>query len=108
MPTNYVPLRGSIHQQLDDARPAGPVDTSEIASITIRTRPATTTEDLEKKVQEIYAQGMGQRSYMSREALAEMQGANASDLDAIEQYAQTHNLVVSHRSPSERSLVLTG
>lgn len=108
MPTNFVPLRGSIHQQLEDARPAGPVDTSEIASITIRTRPATSAQDLEKKVGEIYAQGLGQRSYLSREALADMQGANAGDLDAIEQYAQTHNLVVSHRSPAERSLVLTG
>ena len=32
----------------------------------------------------------------------------AEDLDSIEHYAQQHNLVVSHRSAAERTLVLTG
>src|SRR6266705_624553 len=107
-PSNFVPLPGSTHETLATARAAGPIDTSEVSSITIRTRPATDPEDLEKKVAEIYAKPLAERTYMSREELESSHGAHPDDLDAIEQYAQQHNLVVSHRSEAERTLVLTG
>jgi kumamolisin len=105
---SFVPLTGSRHQALANSRPAGPIDTSEIASITVRTRPATNTANLEKRVNEIYAQPLTKRDYISREELARLHGGNTADLDAIEQYAQKYNLVVSHRNPAERTLVLTG
>lgn len=106
--TNFVPLAGSRHRALPNSRPAGPVDESQVASITVRTRPAVPTAELEKQITEMYAQPISQRSYLSRDELEQSQGASAEDLDAIEQYAQQHNLVVSHRSASERHVVLTG
>jgi len=105
---SYVPLAGSRHQALANSRPAGPIDTSEITSITVRTRPASGIGDLEKKVNDIYTQPLNKREYVSREDLAQLHGANTADLEAIEQYAQKYNLVVSHRNPAERTLVLTG
>src|SRR6476660_5800089 len=106
--TKFVPLAGSRHVALPDSRPAGPVDESQISSITVRTRPAVGTAVLEKQIADMYAQPISQRSYLSRDELGQMQGASAEDLDAVEQYAQEHNLVVSHRSAAERHVVLTG
>ncbi len=106
--SSYVPLPGSKHQPLANARLAGPIDTSEISSITIRTRPVAAMADIEKKVNAIYAQPLSKREYMTREELTRLNGANPADLDAIERYAQRFNLVVSHRSTAERNLVLTG
>src|SRR5262245_54166080 len=106
--TNFVPLAGSTHKPLANSRSAGPVDQSEIASITVRTRPAAKIEHLEKTVNEIYSQPLDERKYLSREQLSSLQAASAADLNGIEEYAQQHNLVVSHRSDAERSVVLTG
>src|SRR5216684_4997960 len=106
--SSYVPLPGSKHQPLANSRLAGPIDTSEISSITIRTRPVAAVAEVEKRVTAIYAQPLSKREYMTREELTKLNGANPADLDAIERYAQQFNLVVSHRSATERSLVLTG
>ena len=106
--TNFVPLAGSTHKPLANSRSAGPVDQSEIASITVRTRPTANIEELEKTVAEMYSQPLDERKYLSREQLSSLQAASAGDLNAIEEYAQQHNLVISHRSDAERSLVLTG
>ena len=105
---SYVPLPGSARELLPNSRPAGSIDASEIASITVRTRAATDIAELERKVQDLYAQPVIKRAYMTREELAKRHGARPEDLDAIEQYAQHHNLVVSHRRAAERTLVLTG
>ncbi len=56
----------------------------------------------------MYGQPLKKRQYLSRAELAEQYGANADDLDAIEHYAQRHNLVASRRNSAERSVVLTG
>src|SRR5260221_2948828 len=105
--SSYVPLPGSKHQPLANSRLAGPIDTSEISSITVRTRPVAAMADIEKKVNAIYAQPLSKREYMTREELTRLNGANPADLDAIERYAQRFNLVVSHRSAAERNLVFT-
>src|SRR5215470_6824921 len=102
----FVPLPGSQRQLVAHSRPAGPVDGSEIASITVRTRPAKDMAELEKHVREMSARPLSKRKYMTHEEVAESFGANPSDLDAIEQYGQRNNLVVSHRNAAERSLVL--
>src|SRR5437588_5775818 len=98
--TNFVPLPGSKHTLLASTRPAGPIDQSETASLTVRTRPVTTLDQHENKLSTMYAQPLGERTYLSREQLADLQSALPEDLDAVEQYAQQHNLVVSHRSPA--------
>ena len=104
----FIPLAGSRHQPLAQSRPAGPLDSSEVISITVRTRPASSDNDLERKVAEIYSQPIASREYVAPEEIATEHGADPHDLDLIETYAQKHNLVVSHRSEAERSLVLTG
>lgn len=104
----YVPLAGSHRELLPNSRPAGSIDPSEITSVTVRTRAATNIAELEGKLETLYEQPLNERVYLSREDLARQHGGRAEDLDAIEQFAQQHNLVVSHRSAAERTLVLTG
>jgi kumamolisin len=108
IPAAYVPLPGSQRELVPHSRSAGSVDASEIASITVRTRPAKDLKALEEKVREISAQPVAERRYLSHEDVAASFGADPRDLDAIEQYGQRHNLVVSHRNAAERTLVLTG
>jgi kumamolisin len=97
-----------MRELLPNSRPAGPIDPSETVSITVRTRAGGDVADLEKAVHDLYAQPVDKRQYMSRSELAEKYGARAEDFDAIEHFAQQHNLMVSHRNAAERSLVLTG
>src|SRR5437870_4325273 len=105
---SHVPLQGSVRELLPNSRPAGGIDPSEIASITVRTRAGGDIADLEQTVRDLYAHPLDQRNYLSKPELEEKYGARADDLDAIEHFAQQHNLVISHRSAAERSLVLTG
>src|SRR5260370_3396281 len=105
---DYVPLPGSKRLLLPNARPAGPIDTSEVDSITVRVRSAGDNEALEKKVNEQSQVPIQDRTYITREELAQQHGASAEDLDKVEQLAQQHNLIVVHRNAAERSIVLSG
>src|SRR6516225_4994640 len=91
MPT-FIPLPGSKQTLLPNSLAAGPVDKSEIASVTVRVRSAGDPKALAKKAYELEAQ----------------HGASQADLDKIEQFAQRHDLMVVHRSAAERSIVLKG
>lgn len=104
----YVPLPGSKRMLLPNSRPAGPVNRSEIASLTVRVRSAGDPAALEKQVLEQSQKPLQDRTYLSRDELAKQHGANAADLDLVEQFAQQHNLMVAHRSAAERSIVLSG
>jgi kumamolisin len=104
----YVQLQGSKRLLLSDSRPAGPIDPSEIDSITVRVRSAGDAGALEKKVYEESQKPLKDRTYLTRDELASQHGASAADLDLVEQLAQQHNLVVVHRSAAERSIVLKG
>ncbi len=104
----YVPLPGSQRTLLPDSRPVGPVDSSEIDSLTVRVRSTGDVGELEKRVLEESKKPLAERTYVSRAELAANHGANAADLDLVEQFAQQHNLMVVHRSAAERSIVLKG
>jgi kumamolisin len=104
----YVPLPGSERTLLPNSRPAGSIDPSQTASLTVQVRPAGPVEALEKTVQDIYAKPVGEREYLSRSELAAKHGARPEDLDAVEAFAAEHHLLVSHRNQAERTLVLTG
>jgi kumamolisin len=93
---------------LHGSRPAGPINKSEIASVSVRMRSSGDIADLEKQVADLYARPLAKRTYVSRTALAKSHGARGEDLDAVERFAQVHNLAVSQRSSAERNLVLTG
>ena len=104
----YVPLPGSKRVPLPNSRPFGPIDPKEIASITLRVRSAGDLAALEKHVYEQARLPLAQRTYLTREQLAQQNGAKPADLDLIEQTAQEHDLMVVHRSEAERSMVLRG
>jgi kumamolisin len=104
----YLPLPGSERTLLPDSRPAGTIDPSELASITVRVRPRDGAEDLEQHVLGEATKPVSERQYLTRQELAEQNGASETDLDMIEQYARRHDLEVVHRSAAERSIVLRG
>ncbi len=104
----YVPLPSSKRTLLANSRPAGPVNRSEIASLSIRVRSAGDQKKLEQRVYEQSQLPLDQRTYLTREELAQQHGADPADLDRVEELAQRHNLVVVHRSGAERSIVLKG
>ena len=104
----YVSLPGSERRLLPNSHRAGPVDRSTIDDLTIRVRSKGRTEELEKRVNEESKKPLAERKYLSRPELAKLQGADAADLDLVEQYGHRHNLVVTHRSTAERSIVLKG
>jgi kumamolisin len=106
--TTRVTLAGSKRTLLPLSRPAGPIDPSETASLTIRTRSAGDMAALEKRVKEQAELPLDKRTYLTHEELAAAHGAKAEDLDLIEQLAHEHDLMVVHRNKAERSIVLKG
>jgi kumamolisin len=104
----YVPLPGSTKSLLPNSRPAGRVDPSEIASLTVRVRSIGDSRALAKQVYDQASQPLAKRSYLTRDQLAAQHGASKDDLDKIEAFAQKHDLFVVHRSAAERSIVLKG
>src|SRR6202035_3962384 len=80
----YVPLPGSKRTLLPNSRPAGPVDPSEVASLTVRVRSSGDPDALAKQVYEQASQPLANRTYLTREELAAQHGASKDDLDKIE------------------------
>jgi kumamolisin len=106
--TVYVPLPGSKRTLLPNSRPAGPINRSEIASVTVRVRSAGDPETLAKKAYDLANMPLAERKYLTHEELEKQHGAAQEDLDKIEHFAQEHDLTVVHRSAAERSVVLKG
>jgi kumamolisin len=107
MPT-YVPIPGSDRVLLANSRPAGPIDPKEISSLTVRVRSQGDPKALVAKAYELAATPLEKREYLTHDQLEAEHGASATDLDAIEHFAQSHNLSVVHRNAAERSIVLQG
>jgi len=106
--TVYVPVGGSQRTLLPGSQSAGPVDPNEISSLTVRLRSRGDPRTLVSKAYELARQPLAQRQYLTHQDLADQHGAEPADLEAIEQFAQAHNLVVVRRSAATRSLVLKG
>lgn len=106
--TVYVPLPGSQKKLLPNSRPAGPVNPSELASLTVRVRSAGDPKALEKHVYEQAAKPLAQREYLTHEQLAEQHGASKEDIDKVEAFAQQHDLFVVHRNAAARTIELRG
>ena len=106
--TTYVPIRGSARSLLPNSRAAGPVDASEMASLTIRLRSVGDPSSLIDKAYQLGNTPLGQRQYLTHDQLEAAHGASATDLNTIEQFAQTHNLTVVRRSAGERSVIVRG
>src|SRR5258706_12461919 len=106
--SKYVKLPGSTRKLLPNSRPAGPIDITTQASLTVHVRPQADFGRLEEMVKKQSSQPLSKRTYLSRDELADRYGASAEDLDLVEQLAQKHDLMVVHRSARERSLVTKG
>jgi kumamolisin len=106
--TVYTPLPGSKRALLPNSRLAGPVDPSEIASVTVRVRSAGDPASLAQKAYELAKVPLAMRKYLTHDELERQHGARQDDLDKIEHFAQAHDLTVVHRSALERSVVLKG
>lgn len=104
----YVPLPGSKRTLLPNSRSAGPIDPSEVTSVTVRVRSAGDPEALAKKAYELANTPMAQRKYLTQEEVEQHHGASQEDLDKIEHFAQEHDLIVVHRDAAARSVVLKG
>jgi kumamolisin len=104
----FVPLPGSHRELLPHSRQAGSIDPAERTSITVRTRPAGDEKDLADLLKTIYREPVASRKYSSYDEMARRHGARPEDLNALEQYGQQHNLLVTYRNPAERTLVLSG
>ncbi len=106
--TVYVPLPGSKRELLPNSRPAGPINPSEIASVTVRLRSMGDTEALAKRAYDLAQTPIAERKYLTHAEMESQHGASQEDLDAIEHFAQEHDLRVVHRNAAERSVVLKG
>jgi kumamolisin len=104
----YVMLPGSARTVAPNSRAAGPIDRSETADLTIRVRSKGDLESLKRKAQELAGQPLSDRQYLTHAELEDQYGASKADLDKIEAYAQEHDLMVVHRSATERAVVVRG
>ena len=105
---SYVPLPGSNRTLLPNSQPAGPIDPSEIASLTVRVRSAGDPKKLVKKAYALAKSPLTKRKYLTHAQVEKSHGASKEDLDKVEHFAQQHDLMVVHRSAAERSVVLKG
>src|SRR5580692_9664658 len=106
--TVYVPLPGSTRTLMANSQAAGPINPAEMASLTVRVRSSGDPQALVEKVYELANTPLAKRKYLTHAELEEQHGAAKDDLDKIENFAQTHDLIVVHRSAAERSIVLKG
>jgi kumamolisin len=104
----YIPLPGSQRNLLPNSRLAGPINLSEIASLTVRLRSVGDPEALVRKTYDLAATPLATRKYLTHAELEKQFGTSQDDLDKIEHFAQEHDLTVVHRSGAERSVVLQG
>jgi kumamolisin len=104
----YVPLAGSNRELLPDSRPAGPIDRSRIASLTIHVRSGGDMKELEKQVQQQASLPLSQRTYLTHDEFAKQYGSRDADMDAVEQHAQQHDLMVVRRSATQHTIILRG
>ena len=106
--TTHVPLPGSARALLPNSRPAGPVDSSELATLTVRLRSVGDIHELEEFVQKQSREPLAKRKYLRREDFAAKHGASAADFELIEDVAHVHDLTVLHRSAAQRTIILRG
>ena len=102
-----VSVPGSERKLLPGAKIVGTVDPNQRIEITIQLRRRAGA-DLEQSVNQMAAQPLDARQYLTREQLAEKGGADSSDIAAIDAFAHQHNLTVSEVSVPRRTVKLSG
>lgn len=104
----FVTLKSSERHLLPNSRLAGKADLSDVVSVTVRVRSKGNMDALEKLVMAECKKRVSDRNLPSRDELNANYGANPKDLDAVEYYAASHNLVIEQRSAAQRAVRLRG
>ncbi|KAF9387330.1 hypothetical protein CPB97_002668 [Podila verticillata] len=86
--TDYVAIPGSDRSLLPNSRPAGPINLSEVVTITVRMRSGGDIEALEQEVNELSNRRLEDRTYLTVEQLVQQYGARAEDMDLVEKSTQ--------------------
>lgn len=106
--TRFVSLPGSRRVVRAGSKSIGPVDKSEVATITILLRSKGDRKKLEQWALEQSEKPINEQSRISKAELAANFGASAEDLDKVERYAASHNLSVVFRQAASRTICLRG
>lgn len=105
---NRVALSGSEREPVEQVKDCGPVNPDEEAEITVQLRSRTEEAEFQKIVDQISAQPVGERKYLSREELADLRGADPADVARVEAFGKQHNLAVSASGAGSRTLTMRG
>src|SRR5437867_1814815 len=102
-------LPDSARKSVPNEKPAGKVNPADRFEITImvRPKPSATANDRAATMR-IGAELPSERSYLTREAFADQQGADPADFRKIEAFAHDHQLTVTLTSIPQRLMKLTG
>jgi kumamolisin len=104
---NREQIRGSERSPLPGARVLGPADTNERLEVTVRVRPRS-RHRFAAIGRELMEPREAPSARMTRDDFEQVHGADAEDLNRVEQFAKAHGLAVLERSAARRSIVLGG
>jgi kumamolisin len=100
-------IRGSEKLAMPGARSVGPIDDNERLEVTVKLRPKKPLEDLSSS--NAFSDTLPQnRTYMSRDDLNDIHGADPKDIAKIKAFARAHKLVIVEANAAERKVVLSG
>ena len=105
--TNRVPVPGSERTPLPGARAVGTPHPEERIEVTVDVRSRAAIKGL-PAAEPLGAIPPHQRQHLSREAFAEMYGADRTDLAKVEAFAHEHGLTVVEVSVPKRTVKLSG
>jgi kumamolisin len=84
------------------------VDTRQTGQVTLVLRSRTSDPEMQRILDAASAQPLAARTYLSREQMSELHGADASDIDKIKRFAGTHHLAVTRIDNAARTVSLEG
>src|SRR5262249_33018226 len=101
------PIRGSERSPLPGARVLGPADINQRLEVTVRVRPRS-RDRFAAMGRELMEPREAPSARMTRDDFEQVHGADAEDLNRVEQFAKAHGLAVLERSAARRSIVVGG
>lgn len=102
--TNHVPVKGSSREPYLGAKITGTLDPAERVQVTVRLRRREALPSIENA----QVTKPSQRKPMSRDEFDTKHGADPADIEAVEAFAQDHDLTVVEASVPRRSVLLSG
>jgi len=107
-PKDLVPVKDSELPRSLGARFLSESNPNEVAEVTLFVRAPKSAESIDSLVEQLGKSRVRARRYLSRDELAQSQGADPDDLAKVESFANDNNLSVEATSPSRRTVRVTG